>query len=396
MSTSTKNLQYLKGSNQVAIFKRLATLGTTTRAELAREMGLSKMAISNQVSEMIQTGLIKESNVFSNNGNQNSTISRKSIGLDIPDYCLNAIGVLIERYSIRCNAMDIKGQEFYKDCMELPPNSNNQDLLNILIPMIDRLLSTFPNRVFSGIGISSIGPIDIESGTILNPTNFYQIFNLPLKKILAQEYSLPVYMLNCMSASALAEHLYGNAQNCKNMVYVGFGTGVGSGAIINSKVFVGAHGFGGELGHISINPVDGKPCSCGQRGCLETYTSTQVVLKETGYHSVKDLVLDIKNNNISSKTEEVLAIFYDSVLSALIAAANIYDPEMIIIGDLGSLIVEPVLTRLHSKLNCLMIQHGTRVLELSIAAFRENAPLAGAPCIVFDRIFARDLPPFNF
>ena len=393
MAGQTKNLQYLKFSNQASIYKLLATLGPASRAELSRILGLSRMAITNLVSEMMQSGLIVENspNTLQQNGS-----GRKSIALEIPDYRINAIGILIERYSIRCNAMDIKGNEFYRDRAEIPKDCTNQILTDIILSLVNKLFEKLPDYNFSGIGISSIGPVDIETCTILQPPNFYQISNLPLGEILYAEYGLPVFMLNCMSAATLAEHLYGNARNCRNMVYIGFGSGVGSGAIINNKVFTGSRGFAGELGHISIDPINGALCSCGQYGCLETYTNTPTLLKRLNYSNVNDLIDDYINKRLPPKKVHEMQIFYHAALTSIITAANIYDPELIVIGDKGSLLLEPFLTKLHRQLNCLMIQHGTRIMPLAISAFGESASLIGAPSIIFDRIFARDLPPFKY
>ncbi len=392
MASNTKNLQYLKSSNQAAIYKHLATCGSCSRAELSRELGLSRMAITNLVSDMIQTGLVVESTAACSH----SGSGRKSIALEIPDNRINAVGLLIERFCIHCNAMDIKGSEFYRDSTEIPENATNQDVVDIILSLLSRLFASLKDFVFSGIGISSVGPVDIETCTILHPPNFYKISDLPLGEILTAEYDLPVFMLNCMSAAALAERLYGSARNCRNLVYIGFGTGVGSGAIINNKLFTGSKGFAGELGHVSIDPVNGPLCSCGQRGCLETYTSTQILLQKLNYPNIDSLAAAVEAGDLSPDNTKELQLFYQAVLTSLITAANIYDPEMIVGGDQGSPLIVPFLHRLRRELNCLMIQHGTRTLLLSPSAFGIHAALAGAPSIVFDKIFARNLPPFNF
>lgn len=393
MQASVKNLQYLKATNQASIFKHLATIGPASRVALARELGLSKMTITNLVTDMMQERLVAETDWQISYDGING---RKSIALDIPDFRINAIGLFIERFCVHCNAMDIKGRQFYYNSLPIPPDADNQTLVDIVFALLDGLFASVPAYPFSGIGISSIGPVDLNSTTILHPTNFCNISNLPLGRILADELNLPVYMLNCMSAAALAEHLYGNARECKNIIYLGLGSGVGSGAIINGNVFTGTKGFAGEMGHMSIDPIGGRMCFCGQRGCLETYTSTYALLKRLNYQSVDALVFDIKNKRLTQAAQEELDLFYRAVLSASIAIANIYDPEMIVIGDQGSLILESRLDQLRDEVNSLMIQHDVRVLQLTTSAFHSRTPLIGAPSIIFDRIFSKVLPPFNF
>lgn len=387
--TSVKNLQYLKATNQASILKHLATIGPTSRVDLAHKLGLSKMAITNLVSEMIQENLVFETKQKISHDGMNG---RKSIALDIPDGRINAIGLFIERFAVHCTVMDIKGNQFYYDSLPILPGSDNQILMNIIFCLLDKLFQTLPSCSFSGIGISSIGPVDLNSVSILHPTNFYNIANLHIGDLLREKTDLPIFMLNCMSAAALAEHLYGNAQECDNVVYLGLGSGVGAGAIINGNIFTGSKGFASELGHISINPIRGRKCFCGQRGCLEIYTSTYAILKRLHYPSIDTLIQNIKANELTADAQREITTFYHATLSAIISIANIYDPEMIVIGDQGSRLIEPYLPKLRDQLHLLMIQHGVHDIELTTSAFQNRTSLMGAPSIIFDRIFSKDLP----
>ncbi len=392
MPTSVKNLQYLKATNQASILRHLATMGPTSRVELAHKLGLSKMAITNLVADMIQDDLVFETDQkISHNG----MTGRKSIALDIPDCRINAVGLFIERFAIHCNAMDIKGRQFYYDKLPIPPESDNAAAMEIIFRLLDRLFQKYSEDTFSGIGISSIGPVDLNSVTILHPTNFYHISNLPVGKFLREKTRLPIFMLNCMSAAALAERLYGNAKNCNHVVYLGLGSGVGAGAVINGNIFTGSKGFASELGHMSIDPIRGRKCFCGQRGCLETYTSTYSILKRLRYPSMEQLLKDIEANCFTDKAREELSTFYQAVRSAIIAIANIYDPEMIVVGDQGSQLLEPYLPKLQKELHILMIQHDLHDITLTTSAFQNQTSLIGAPSIIFDRIFSKVLPPFN-
>lgn len=388
MARSIKNLHYLRSSNRISILKRLATIGPTSRVEFSQELGLSKMTITNLVSELILENLIEETSINVTSSNANG---RKRTALKIPNYRINAIGLLIERYMIHCIAMDINGTEFYYDSTKIPQDADSALFISLVLKLLHRLLDELTGYSFAGIGISSIGPLDLATATILHPTNFSSIENVPLGKIITHEFQLPVFMVNCMSAGALAEYLYGQARNIDTVIYLGIGTGVGTGIILNQHIFTGKAGFAGELGHMSID-LNGPRCSCGQNGCLETYISMFSILKKTGYSSIIALVTDLKNGVASKETYAEIAIYIRAVNTALITIANLFDPDMIILGDRCLPLMELYLDECSESLNNAMIQRGTRKIPIKLSSFNIRAPLIGASALVFDKIFERSLP----
>lgn len=390
MGRKVKNLHYLRNTNRISIIKRLATIGYSSRIELSHELGLSKMTITNLVTDLIADNLVMESDLdITTNIN-----GRKRTALVIPDFRINAIGLYIERYMIHCIAMDINGTEFYYDSKKIPQNIDRKQVISIILRLLHRLVNKLSEYNFSGIGISSIGPLDMSTSTILNPTNFNAIEDLPLGEIIFNEFHLPTYMINCMSASVLAEHLYGQARNVNDVIYLGLGTGVGAGIIIDQRIFTGKEGFAGELGHMSIN-INGPECSCGQYGCLETYTSLFSILKNTGYSTIQDLVKDLNKGHVSNEALFAIEKYKKALTTALVTISNTFDPDMIILGDKCLPLIELYLDDLNDALNSTMIQHGARTIPISISSFSERAPLIGASALIFDKIFSESLPIIN-
>jgi len=124
----------------------------------------------------------------------------------------------------------------------------------------------------AALGICSPGPIDYESGMIVDPPNMPGLHNTPLRQILAERLNIPVSLEHDAKASALGEFHYGAGRGERSMVFIVVGTGVGAAIITDGRLYRGLHNSAGEVGHITLDR-QGESCSCGSRGCVETYVS---------------------------------------------------------------------------------------------------------------------------
>lgn len=131
----------------------------------------------------------------------------------------------------------------------------------------------------SVIGVGTPGSVDKESGDIEYANNLH--FNkVPAKKMLEERTGKPCFFANDASCAALGELYAGAGKGFKDLVAVTLGTGVGSGIIIDGKLFRGSNSAGGEIGHTVIN-VNGIPCNCGRNGCWESYASATALIAQT-------------------------------------------------------------------------------------------------------------------
>jgi glucokinase len=124
----------------------------------------------------------------------------------------------------------------------------------------------------AALGVCSPGPIDHQAGLILDPPNLPGLHNTPFRQMLAERLGLPVSLEHDAKAAALGEFYYGAGRSERSMVYIVVGTGVGAAIIVEGQLYRGIHNAAGELGHITLDR-NGEPCSCGSRGCVETYAS---------------------------------------------------------------------------------------------------------------------------
>jgi N-acetylglucosamine repressor len=392
-SIKPKNPQYLRDSNRAEILRYLATKGTSSRIELSKQLKLTKMAISTIVSELLEDNLIEECGIINETSKHpsNSYSGRKRTALSIPDSRINAIGISINRYQVMGILIDIKGNISYSTKIDLPVGTNNAKLIELIIELTEKIMNANSKTEFVGIGIASIGPLDIYSQTILNPPNFRNIRDVSLGSIIRDHFKLPVFMDNDMNAGALAEYLYGIAKEKLNIAYLGLGSGVGAGIIVNGRMLHGSGGHAGEIGHMSIQ-IDGPKCSCGRNGCLELYTNTISLLQRADVTTMEELLQEGSHEPVNEKVRKCMEEFSEAVLSALVTIVNMFDPEIVIIGDQGAYLIPPILPRLENDMNKLMFQSESQRIQLSVSSFGESAPLIGAAAIVFQSIFSGALP----
>lgn len=122
-----------------------------------------------------------------------------------------------------------------------------------------------------GIGISCGGPLDAEKGIIMRPPNLPLWDNVPIVHMLKDKYHIPVFLENDANACALAEYKFGAGVGLSNMVFLTFGTGLGAGMILNGRIYRGAGGMAGEVGHIRLTQQG--PVGYGKAGSFEGYCS---------------------------------------------------------------------------------------------------------------------------
>lgn len=124
----------------------------------------------------------------------------------------------------------------------------------------------------AGLGICTPGPVDAEGGRLLDPPNVPGLHHAPMRELLAARLHLPVAVEHDAKASGLGELAFGAARGERSLAYIIAGTGVGAAFIMDGKVLRGVHNYAGEIGHSTLD-LHGERCSCGNRGCVETFIS---------------------------------------------------------------------------------------------------------------------------
>ncbi len=204
----------------------------------------------------------------------------------------------------------------------------------------------------ASLGIASPGVVDDESGCVISAYNL-NFFSFPILPLLRERLNIKeMHIENDANAAAWGEAIVGAAKGSKSSVMITLGTGVGGGIIDGGKVFKGFNSAAGELGHIVIE-VDGRPCSCGRKGCWEAYSSatglinmTKEKLAECEASGRKTLMADMvaEKGKVTGRTAfdakrkgdeagaEVVDMYIKYLASGLTSMINIFQPEILSIG----------------------------------------------------------------
>jgi glucokinase len=224
-----------------------------------------------------------------------------------------------------------------------------------------------PDVLAAGLGIPAT--IDHERGLAIHAVNL-TITDVPIRDLMQERIGLPVFLDNDANVAALAEHLYGAGRGAQNVVLLTIGTGIGGGLVLGGEVYRGSTGAGAELGHIVI-VEDGLPCqgNCPNHGCVETYASGTAIAREGNAAAEREpdsaLGAALADGPIDGKTVTELALSGDRLATEVIAEAgrhlgvalaslaNIFDPDVFVIGGgvsaAGELLIGPAREELRAR-----------------------------------------------
>ena len=191
-----------------------------------------------------------------------------------------AIGIDIGGMSIKGAAVDSNGRVYEKFSMPFIKGEPGEETIRKLAEIVKEYIAAngLENKI-AGIGLGSPGTLDIKNG-IVNYANNLGWEDLHVADIFHEVVPYPVRLTNDANAASLGEAKFGAGRSYESIIMLTLGTGVGGGIIINGKLYEGNQGKGAELGH-SVIVVDGEQCTCGRKGCLETYASATALIRET-------------------------------------------------------------------------------------------------------------------
>ena len=305
-------------------------------------------------------------------------------------------GVDVGGTTIKMGLFDFDGNAL--DKWEIPTRTQEAGkmiLPDIATAVLEKLKEKkLKKEEISGVGIGVPGPVDAD-GVIYKAANLgWGVMNI--SNILSDLIGIPVKAGNDANVAALGEMWKGGGQGHKNLVAVTLGTGVGGGIIVNGEILSGATGAGGEIGHIHVEDNETQSCGCGNKGCLEQYTSATGIVRLTN-KKLKEKQTDssLRHTEISAKSVfdavkagdelaiEVAEEFGEYLGKSLAAIACVVNPEIFVIGGgvskAGNILLEYI-----QKNYTPYVFHGSRNAEFSLATLGNDAGIYGAAKLVLE------------
>ncbi len=183
------------------------------------------------------------------------------------------IGLDIGATRVRVCVGDSGGSLLWKQARTLPVPDDVDDFVKSIVGFVGEARVHVPaGGDISGIGVASVGPLDIRRGMMASPANL-PYDSVPLVEPLKDAFSTDVILMNDANAAVLAEKRLGAGKTEDNLVFVTLSTGIGGGAIVDGHLLVGKDGNAAEIGHVVLDPTGALTCGCGRRGHWEAYCS---------------------------------------------------------------------------------------------------------------------------
>lgn len=382
-----KNLSTSKQYNRGLILQLIATNEATSRIELATTTMLTKMTITNIVSEYIEHGIVEQCEEKITEGS-----GRNPIRLRIAEKAPTVIGLYITRDKIEAVLCTLGLEILNRKVMPFK-TLKKEEVRQYSYHVIDQLLAETDLKVL-GIGVAVMGPVDINNGIILNPPHFFGIENVNITQFLEERYGLPVVVDHDQNSAAQAEVLFGAGKNVQDFIFLGITKGIGSGFVSDGKVFHNKMGMASELGHISIDR-NGKRCACGNRGCLEVYACVDAMeeklRKVTGEnHTFQEFCRMKKRRDV----DKVLREMVDDIAVAIVSGINILHPQLVILGNECMDWDDKYVYLLEEKVNEEKFTQNYGRVPIRKAYFGKDSQLLGAAANVLYYMFSGKLPLF--
>ncbi|MFB0518430.1 MAG: ROK family protein [Acidobacteriota bacterium] len=238
---------------------------------------------------------------------------------------VNFIGLDIGGTNLRGGVVDIQGELLHCE-EERIERTSSEALFHQLSRLVKKLSLREDRAPIKGVGFGFPGFIDHSTWVVEKSPNLSLIDGVNLTQSLKGKVAYPFYIDNDANVAALGEKICGAGKGCQSLVFLTIGTGLGSGVILNNRIWHGAKGYGGELGHITIEP-EGRMCNCGNRGCLETLVSATAIVERTLRYSrayPSSTLSSIDEKELTSERVYEEAVRGDSLARWVLKETGIY------------------------------------------------------------------------
>ena len=259
------------------------------------------------------------------------------------------IGVDVGGTSIKGGAINDKGEVLDSFTIRTDRKAEAEVTFGLIADAINEFINTHKyDEPYVGVGLGIPGLVNQETGIVASSPNLPTWLNFNIKKFLEEKIKLPIKVVNDASAAALGEAKFGCGKKYNYLLMITLGTGVGGGIVFNGQLIDGYKNMGAQLGH-SIIQLNGRPCSCGRKGCLEAYCSATALVRETNRiiryhpdtmlhqvlkeHGKVDARIAFIGDRMGDKYAHRLVEEYVKNLSeGLLSFCNIFRPEIIVLS----------------------------------------------------------------
>lgn len=343
------SLKALRRGNCERLVQLLRENGPLHRAELARRSGLSRAAVTNLVTDLMQRGLVVDV-AAALGASQRRPRGRAGELVSLNAAAGAALGIDYSKGEVRVVVANLAHEIRGATVERLDAAAHWPQRLAAGLTAVRRALAQagLSPAAFLGAGLGIPDPVDLSTGTAGRSAAGPGWTGVHAADEFARHLGMPVTMDNTARLAGLAEVMWGAGAGARNAVYLKMSHGVGAGLLFDYRILRGAIGAAGELGHMSVD-YDGPVCSCGNRGCLELYAGAPAILAALQPVRGPDVTLASAVTAARHGDRACARVIADAgklTGRALASVCNLLNPELIIVGgelaEAGDILLDPI------------------------------------------------------
>jgi predicted NBD/HSP70 family sugar kinase len=377
--------------------------GPLSRLQISNSCSLSVATAKRLVDELISVGMLIEGNHLKSSGR-----GRRPSVIGLARRYGFTIGAVIEPGRLSLTALGFDGAAVYQK-ETFPSTDVREPLQELLVSETAEAIASCAateNGPLLGIGIGVAGLVDARSGVVVYCPGLPGWENVRLAALMADRFGVDVLLDDAVRCMALAEKRHGAVKNVDSFLFLYVGLGVGSGIILDNRIYRGRNGVSGEVGHITVKE-NGPLCKCGNRGCLEALVSTNAVLARVRELSAAGVYTTLAGPPDRSLTlaqvcraategdklaNIVVAEIEESIGIGIADLINIFDPGTVILAgevmeELHGLILEGI-ERIVRRRAMHAIAQKTAIMK---SVFESDSGALGAATLVIERILGNEI-----
>jgi predicted NBD/HSP70 family sugar kinase len=384
----------IRRHNLGALLRHVHLSGPTSRAELTNRMGLNRSTIMALTADLTAAGLVREElpKETRRAGRPSLVVRPESARVYVLAFDVRVDRLVAARVGLGGVILDRREAARSRGSFDL--DATVGQLTGFARQMLRR---TRPDTVCVGAGAAFAGGVRATDGVVRFGPNMIGASDVPFGEELARRLALglPVSVGNDANLGALAEHTRGIGVGCRDLIYLHGDVGIGGGVIVNGQLLSGHEGYGGEIGHMVVNP-GGRWCGCGSRGCLEAEVGERTVLEAAGRldgHIGRDAVRDVVDaaDRGDVGARDALYRVGDWLGIGVSNLVNIFNPELVIFGGMLRDVYLGSAAQVRSRIATGALPGPRGNLRLRTSALADDATLTGAAELAFTQVLADPL-----
>jgi predicted NBD/HSP70 family sugar kinase len=384
------SLEGLRDRNRQRVVHALSQRGLASRADLARITGLSRTTVSSLVSELMASGLVVE-RADDDPARPRTTPGpgggRPPVLLGLDRSAGAAVGLDFGHSHIRVAVADLSHAVLAEQVIEFDVDGDAMGAMDRASELVDEAIGSagIGRGAIVGVGVAMPGPIQLKTQVLGSTAILPGWSGMRMGDVLAERLGLDVLIENDANLGALAELSFGAARGARNVVYIRAYSGIGAGLVLDGRLYRGADGTAGELGHVILDE-NGPMCRCGNRGCLETFAAEGPILELLGRTHGPDITMHrvvelAEEGDVACRRAIADAGHHIGVTVANLC--NLFNPNMVVVGGTlagaGDLLIGPM----RDAVDRYAITSAAADVTVTGGVLGERAEVLGALALIF-------------